>query len=118
MRDGKIFFQGNDKIIQISILAVSMALLVGGACGRGRLYLRPGKSAEARGGCGMDSLENADTEKTGKLSVEVADRTGVDDRPENQKLLKLGQRNRNDAEVSDGENRKEDVTLLFAGDLF
>lgn len=37
------FYREMIKYIQISILAVLMALLVGGACGRGKAFLLPGK---------------------------------------------------------------------------
>ena len=101
------FYREMIKYIQISILAVLMALLVGGALWAAEGFSAPGKSAEALADAGMDSLENADTEKTGKLSVEV---------PTVHVLTPSGKSE--GAEAPDGENRKEDVTLLFAGDLF
>lgn len=111
------FYREMIKYIQISILAVLMALLVGGALWAAEGFSAPGKSAEALADAGMDSLENADTEKTGKLSVEV---------PTVHVLTPSGKSEASEAwaeesegaEASDGENRKEDVTLLFAGDLF
>lgn len=111
------FYREMIKYIRISILAVLMALLVGGALWAAEGFSAPGKSAEALADAGMDSLENADTEKTGKLSVEV---------PTVHVLTPSGKSEASEAwaeesegaEASDGENRKEDVTLLFAGDLF
>ena len=111
------FYREMIKYIQISILAVLMALLVGGALWAAEGFSAPGKSAEALADAGMDSLENADTEKTGKLSVEV---------PTVHVLTPSGKSEASEAwaeesegaEASDGENRTEDVTLLFAGDLF
>ena len=111
------FYREMIKYIRISILAVLMALLVGGALWAAEGFSAPGKSAEALADAGMDSLENADTEKTGKLSVEV---------PTVHVLTPSGKSEASEAwaeesegaEASDGKNRKEDVTLLFAGDLF
>ena len=111
------FFREMVKGITVCILAVFMALLVGGALWAAEGFSAPGKSAEVLADAGMDSLENADTEKTGKLSVEV---------PTVHVLTPSGKSEASEAwaeesegaEASDGENRKEGVTLLFAGDLF
>lgn len=111
------FYREMIKYIRISILAVLMALLVGGALWAAEGFSAPGRSTEALADAEMDSPENADTEKTGKLSVEVptvhvvtpSGKSGVSG---------AWAEESESAEASDGENRKEDVTLLFAGDLF
>ena len=50
------FYREMIKYIQISILAVLMALLVGGALWAAEGFSAPGKSAEALADAGMDSL--------------------------------------------------------------
>lgn len=128
------FYREMIKYIQISILAVLMALLVGGALWAAEGFSAPGKSAEALADAGMDSLENADTEKTGKLSVEVPTVRVVTPSGKSETSETEAEESES-AESSEGENQnseaggsdtmeqdevdsKEDVTLLFAGDLF
>ena len=65
------FFREMVKCIAVSILAVLMALLVGGALWAAEGFPLPGKNAEAVAEAGQDSLENTDGENEGKLSVEV-----------------------------------------------
>ncbi len=120
------FYREMIKYIRISILAVLMALLVGGALWAAEGFSAPGRSAEALADAEMDSPENADTEKTGKLSVEV---------PTVQVVTPSGESGTAENEVEETENTdsetggsdtvepdesepKEEVTLLFAGDLF
>ena len=111
------FYREMIKYIQISILAVLMALLVGGALWAAEGFSAPGKSAEALADAGIDSPENADTEKTGKLSVEVPTVHVLTPSGKSEASEAWAEKSEG-AEASDGENRKEDVTLLFAGDLF
>ena len=128
------FYREMIKYIRISILAVLMALLVGGALWAAEGFSAPGKSAEALADTGMDSLENADAEKTGKLSVEVPTVHVVTPSGKSE-TSETETEESESAESSEGENQnseaggsdtmeqdevdsKEDVTLLFAGDLF
>lgn len=120
------FYREMIKYIRISILAVLMALLVGGALWAAEGFPLPGKSAEALADAGQDSMENADAAEEGKLSVEV---------PTVQVVTPSGESGTAENEVEETENTdsetggsdtvepdesepKEDVTLLFAGDLF
>lgn len=120
------FYREMIKYIRISILAVLMALLVGGALWAAEGFPLPGKSAEALADAGQDSMENADAAEEGKLSVEV---------PTVQVVTPSGESGTAENEVEETENTdsetggsdtvepdesepKEDVTVLFAGDLF
>lgn len=120
------FYREMIKYIRISILAVLMALLVGGALWAAEGFPLPGKSAEALADAGQDSMENADAAEEGKLSVEV---------PTVQVVTPSGESGIAENEVEETENTdsetggsdtvepneselKEDVTVLFAGDLF
>ena len=128
------FYREMIKYIRISILAVLMALLVGGALWAAEGFPLPGKSAEALADAGQDSMENADAAEEGKLSVEVPTVQVVTPSGESETSETEAEESES-AESSEGENQnseaggsdtmeqdevdsKEDVTLLFAGDLF
>lgn len=121
------FFREMVKCIAVSILAVLMALLVGGALWAAEGFPLPGKSAEAVAEAGQDSLENTDGENEGKLSVEVPTVTvvqptvqdnGVEENTPESDVPDTSIDSETESAKPDAQEPKEDVTLLFAGDLF
>lgn len=121
------FFREMVKCIAVSILAVLMALLVGGALWAAEGFPLPGKSAEAVAEAGQDSPENTDGENEGKLSVEVPTVTvvqptvqdnGVEENTPESDVPDTSIDSETESAKPDAQEPKEDVTLLFAGDLF
>ena len=121
------FFREMVKCIAVSILAALMALLVGGALWAAEGFPLPGKSAEAVAEAGQDSLENTDGENEGKLSVEVPTVTvvqptvqdnGVEENTPESDVPDTSIDSETESAKPDAQEPKEDVTLLFAGDLF
>ena len=121
------FFREMVKCIAVSILAVLMALLVGGALWAAEGFPLPGKSAEAVAEAGQNSRENADGENEGKLSVEVPTVTvvqptvqddGVEENTPESDVPDTSIDSETELAKPDAQEPKEDVTLLFAGDLF
>ena len=121
------FFREMVKCIAVSILAVLMALLVGGALWAAEGFPLPGKSAEAVAEVGQDSPENTDGENEGKLSVEVPTVTvvqptvqdnGVEENTPESDVPDTSIDSETESAKPDAQEPKEDVTLLFAGDLF
>ena len=121
------FFREMVKCIAVSILAVLMALLVGGALWAAEGFPLPGKNAEAVAEAGQDSLENTDGENEGKLSVEVPTVTvvqptvqdnGVEENTPESDVPDTSIDSETESAKPDAQEPKEDVTLLFAGDLF
>lgn len=121
------FFREMVKCIAVSILAVLMALLVGGALWAAEGFPLPGKSAEAVAEAGQDSPGNTDGENEGKLSVEVPTVTvvqptvqdnGVKENTPESDVPDTSIDSETESAKPDAQEPKEDVTLLFAGDLF
>ena len=121
------FFREMVKCIAVSILAGLMALLVGGALWAAEGFPLPGKSAEAVAEAGQDSPENTDGENEGKLSVEVPTVTvvqpkvqdnGVGENTPESDVPDTSIDSETESAKPDAQEPKEDVTLLFAGDLF
>ena len=110
------FYREMIKYIRISILAVLMALLVGGALWAAEGFPLPGKSAEAL----------ADAAEEGKLSVEVptvhvvtpSGESGTAENEVEETENTDSETGGSDTVEPDESEPKEDVTLLFAGDLF
>ena len=121
------FFREMVKCIAVSILAVLMALLVGGALWAAEGFPLPGKSAEVVAEAGQDSPENTDGENEGRLSVEVPTVTvvqptvqdnGVEENTPESDVPDTSIDSETESAKPDAQEPKEDVTLLFAGDLF
>lgn len=121
------FFREMVKCITVSILAVLMALLVGGALWAAEGFPLPGRSAEVVAEAGQNSRENADGENEGKLSVEVPTVTvvqptvqdnGVEENTPESDVPDTSIDSEAESAKPDAQEPKEDVTILFAGDLF
>ena len=109
------FFSELLKYISVSILAVFTALLVGGALWAAEGFSVPGKSEETL----------ADAKEEGKLSVEVptvqvvqpAEKDNAGENPDAENPDAFSEEEAPNA-PQDTAEPKENVTLLFAGDLF
>ena len=109
------FFSELLKYISVSILAVFTALLVGGALWAAEGFSVPGKSEETL----------ADAKEEGKLSVEVptvqvvqpAEKDNAGENPDAENPDIFSEEEAPNA-PQDTAEPKENVTLLFAGDLF
>lgn len=110
------FFSELLKYITVSILAIFTALLVGGALWAAEGFSMPGKSEETL----------ADAKEEGRLSVEVptvqvvqpAEKDSAGEHPDAEHPDIFSEEEEAPNAPQDTAEPKENVTLLFAGDLF